>query len=111
MKLRVAVGSILFLLIGSTVSLADVRNTVSGADGAFFLAARDQGSSIIRVFRNGVLTTSPSTSLIVGSEPAMTRAGSTLYIVVRGSNGGIYCTTSAFPYILHAGKNCAFAKS
>lgn len=97
MKLKIFVGVILGLLIGPTLSLADIRDTVSGLDGAFYKVLRDPVTSTVRVQRNGVTHVSPS-SLQILSEPAITRARDALHIVVRGPGNVVYCTCSFPPY-------------
>jgi hypothetical protein len=93
-------GIVIFaLLLGfPALGWADNRDGASGSDGAYYRADANPGGNV-HILRNGTLYSNPGTNVFVQSNPAMTRVGSTLYVVVRSTdNNKIYCTKSASPY-------------
>jgi hypothetical protein len=97
--MRIKRGAIVVLFVLCPVlGWADNRNGVSGADGAYYQADAQPGGNV-KLLRNGLQHSAPGTNVFVQSNPAMTRVGSTLYVVVRSTNNNnIYCTRSSSPY-------------
>lgn len=90
---------LVFLLWAPVVGWADNRNGATGADGAYYQADAQPGGNV-KIIRNGNVTAAqPGANIFVQSNPAMTRVGSTLYVIARSTNNNrIYCTRSSSPY-------------
>lgn len=89
---------VFFMLIWlfPVISWAENRNGVSGSDSAYWQAIVQPNLSIT-VLRNAVQAAAQPGGL-TPSFPAMTRVGSTLYLVYRATDNKIYCARSAYPY-------------
>lgn len=86
------------LLLVPTLGWAENRYGVSGSDGAYYQSDASPGGNV-QILKNGLLHSNPGTNVFVQSIPAITRVGSTLYVVARSTdNNKIYCTRSSSPY-------------
>lgn len=89
------------ILLGSTTPVLaqlDVRYQVAGSDNNVWAAGINLSNNTVVVLRNGSDIFVPQAGGQTLSSPALTRLGSTIYMLRRGLDDVVYCNRLPWPY-------------